>query len=261
MTKIKIPTLELTLSTSFLDNYNGENYQIVKNDLYKIVYPNGIIDDTTYDFDIIQYDILNKTVKSGRLDLFKDLLQDNDFSYTIDSEFTNNFLFICENGHMNLLTYLLQKNNKHYKKKINLNLINRGFIWACRGGQIEIIDFLLNNGQLPFNADIKTDQHQGIEGACTMGHKEVVTFLLNSPHLKVKEDEFIALRHCHACDLDDMIHYLLIEHKIIITKKIERYITRNEELSILFDKIKTKDKLQNELTIKSINIVKHKNKL
>lgn len=101
-------------------------------------------------------------------------LSNNLSSIKIHSGFYNNFLNVCEYGHLEFAKWILNA----IKNSRECDLTQSGYMFddalnvSCRGGNLEIAKWLI------FECEIK-NMHNAMDGACTGGHLEIAKWIID----------------------------------------------------------------------------------
>jgi len=74
------------------------------------------------------------------------------------------------------------------KTKLMQNWINASLLTACENGHVNVVDFLLTSKDLPILADINAYDGKILYKTAEKGNLEVIKYLLTSPNLKTNVD-------------------------------------------------------------------------
>ena len=73
---------------------------------------------------------------------------------------------------------MINEELKEKYKKLNQEELNDQFIDACENGHLEIVKYLLTSPELTEHANIHAENDSGFSWACDQGHLEVVKYLI-----------------------------------------------------------------------------------
>ncbi len=135
-----------------------------------------------------------------------------------------------------------------YKGK-RIDALNDCFIDACTNGDLEAVKYLLTSEELVINAQINTQNNDGIFWATVNNHIDIVEYLLTSPDLEEKasisKNTFISA--CAEGKLE-LIQFFLTSPKIVkrpLFSELEdealRYACKNNQFEVVKYFLTTKD--------------------
>lgn len=110
--------------------------------------------------------------ESGKIEIFKHYMDrpGNTFTYKDDDVYLAS---ACNSGSIDLINFILD----NYKDKKRNPRWNQDWNWdkglggACRGGNMEIVEYMISKGA--------TDWDKGLKGACMGGHIEMVEYMIS----------------------------------------------------------------------------------
>ncbi len=109
--------------------------------------------------------------KDGDLDIIRYLLTSDDLAKNVN--INTGFRMACEYGHLPIVKYLLT--SKELKNHADIHTNDDGaYQWTCRHGDVEVVRYLLKSPE--FIGDTKNDA--GFLYATKGGHLEIVCYLL-----------------------------------------------------------------------------------
>ncbi len=114
------------------------------------------------------------------------------YSKLTEEEINSEFIKACKGGDLDLVNFLLTSDELPIKADINFNE-DEGFRGCCKNGFLEIAKFLLTDPKLKKSANIHAKLDQGLRNACENGHLNIVEYLLTSPKLQGKQANIHAL--------------------------------------------------------------------
>lgn len=93
------------------------------------------------------------------------------------------FIKACQGGDLETVQYLLTNKDLKFKAEIHDNN-EYALRFACANGRIDIVKYLLTSKELTDHANINADNEGALKFACMNNHTEVIKYLLTSPELK-----------------------------------------------------------------------------
>lgn len=160
------------------------------------------------------YCLLN-LCKRGKLDVFK--LYMNKINMTSVDFFNKYLMGACMSGYMEFVMFILDHCKATYGPNLPTVLMTSGLHGACKGGQLDIAKFMLNNGGSICKTDETDDtsdvvRKYGFPYACRLGHIGIVKLIMYGVK---KEDLDNGLQEaCHSGNTE--IAELLIENGAVI---------------------------------------------
>lgn len=168
----------------------------------------------------------NTACENNDFEKINELLKSKD-SFVRDTVYRqdtyNNPLIICiQNGNLEMLKYLTS--SPHLEKHFDINKdIHHLFNHACNVGEIDIIDYLLNNPEIQFQTRYEGLISKGINITAKNGHLNTLKYFRNLPREEREvyeieaENSYILNEACVQNHLS-MVKYLFEEPKIIYYK-------------------------------------------
>lgn len=151
--------------------------------------------------------VLKDACECGNLDDVKKALK-NGANIHADDDYA--LRWACENGHLDVVKYLLTSPDLKEHANIHAEQLNNNLMTACKDGDLNSAKEALAHG-----ADIHADDDKALRHACHYGHLDVVKYLLTSPDLKEHangHDDGL-LEACYWGHLD-IVKYLLISTEL-----------------------------------------------
>ena len=128
---------------------------------------------------------------------------------------------------------MINQELKEKYKKLNKEELNEQFIDVCENGHLEVVKYLLTSAELKEHAEIHARSYLGFRIACRCGHLEVVQYLLTSPELNEHADIHASnnLGFIWACAQGqlEVVKCLIIDMNIDKTNYIETYLNENKD--------------------------------
>ena len=178
-------------------------------------------------------------------------------------ELNGKFIQACQNGHLELVKYLLT--SPDLKEHANINYKDdNGFKWACRNEHFDIVKYLTSSPDLKDKIDIHLKNDLVFVNACANGQINVIKFLLTSPelseHSNLSHEGFVL---AYKQEELEVIRFLIFDMNIEKNNKVKKLlrITPNEQIENMFKMRELNKYLEKELNSDNNNQKNKKVKL